>query len=178
MLVAQVEQAERPLEFSSVYDEHVDFVWSMTRRLGVSSSQLEDAVQDVFVVVHRQLPGFRAESSLKTWVGGIVVRVAQEHRRKQKRNEVEPLTGDNVPVATGGPHETAEGAQAWARLERLLDTLELEQRTVFVLASLEEMSAPDIAEVLQVPLNTVYSRLRLARAKLQEALSAFRPGEL
>lgn len=156
------------LDFSSVYDGHVDFVWSMSRRLGVSPGQLEDVVQDVFVVVHRQLKNFRGDSKLKTWVGGIVVRVVQEHRRKHRRDEGEPMK--SVPVVHQGPHEAVEAAQSWARLEKLLSLLDEEQRTVFVLTSLEEMSAPDIANALRVPVNTVYSRLRLARAKLQEAL--------
>lgn len=176
MLVSQLDPR---LEFSSVYDEHVDFVWAMVRRLGVAHSQLEDAVQDVFVVVHRQLRKFRGESSLKTWVGGIAVRVAHEYRRRsQRKDALEPLEAHTqIPVDGRGPHEAAEAAQAWAQLERLLKTLDEDQRTVFVLANLEDLSAPDIARMVDAPLNTVYSRLRLARAKLQDALQTCGRGE-
>jgi RNA polymerase sigma-70 factor (ECF subfamily) len=67
--------------FDVVYAAQVDFTWRMLERLGVPTPQLEDAVQDVFIVVHRQLARFRSESSLKTWVGGIAVRVAHDYRR-------------------------------------------------------------------------------------------------
>lgn len=175
MLVGQPEP--RP-GFSDVYDAYVDFVWSMVRRLGVPAAQLEDAVQDVFVVVHRQLPGFRGASTVKTWVGGIAVRVAHEYRRRARRGgETEPLEQHvDVPATGGDPQHAAEAAQAWARLEKLLDTLDDDQRTVFVLAHLEELSAPEIAEVVRAPVNTVYSRLRLARTKLQDALTSLRGG--
>jgi len=173
-----VSQTERP-DFAHVYDAYVDFVWSMIRRLGVADSQLEDAVQDVFVAVHRQLPGFRGASTLKTWVGGFAVRVAHEHRRHAERKaEQEPIDLHlELPATGAGPHESAEAAQAFGALQRLLDTLDEDQRTVFVLAELEELSAPEIAEIVGAPLNTVYSRLRLARARLQQDLLAFKRGE-
>ncbi len=174
MLVAQ----PRPLTFEHVYEAHVDFVWAMLRRLGVVPAQLEDAVQDVFVAGHRHFSTFRNESSLKTWIGGIAVRVAHEHRRRTRRAAShESLDAHaDLPIMDAGPHEAAVAAQAFALLERLLDLLDEDQRTVFVLSSLEELSAPDIAEMVKVPLNTAYSRLRLARAKLQQAFEAQQRG--
>lgn len=176
MLVDQPEQP--PVRFSDVYDAYLDFVWSMVRRLGVPPSQLEDAVQDTFVVVYRRLAGFRGASTVKTWVGGIAVRVAHEYRRRNQRaGAEEPLEHHlDVPATAGDPQRAAEAAQAWATLERLLEVLDEDQRTVFVLAQLEELSAAEIAEIVEAPVNTVYSRLRLARAKLQTALTALRGG--
>ena len=170
-------RGEQP-SFSVVYETHVDFVWSMARRLGVPASLLEDAVQDVFMVVHRRLGEFRGESQLKTWVGGIAVRVAHEYRRRALRGEdVEQLDDARQDFAgPSDPHRDIETAQAWSTLERMLGELDDEQRTVFVLAELEELSAPQIAEIVQVSVNTVYSRLRLARAKLQRALESMRRG--
>lgn len=170
MLLA--ETASPTLVFADVYDAQIDFVWSMLQRLGVSHAQLDDAAQDVFVVVHRQLAAFRGASSVKTWVGGIAVRTAQAYRRKARRDaRGEPWEQHAaVPAPGRDPQQAAEDAQAWQRLEALLNTLDDEQRTVFVLSELEEMTAPEIAEVVGAPLNTVYSRLRLARTKLQAAM--------
>lgn len=173
MQVAAPSERLEAVDFSSVYDAHVDFVWSMLRRLGVGPEVLEDAVQDVFVVVHRQLPAFQGRSTLRTWVGGIAVRVASEHRRRARRaGRCEPIeAGERIPCGRGGPEELAAAARAWARLERLLDGLDEDQRTVFVLSALEELSAPEVAQIVGAPLNTVYSRLRLARAKLEAAMA-------
>lgn len=164
-----------PPDFAEVYDAQVDFVWSMLRRLGIAEAELPDATQDVFVVIHRRLGSFRGESSLKTWVGGVVLRVATDYRRARRRRPSEPLEAVQQTAAPDpGPHESAEAAQAWARLEALLDTLDEDQRAVFVLVELEELTAPEAADVVGAPLNTVYSRLRLARAKLRAALEVKR----
>src|SRR5882724_509457 len=67
--------------FSAIYDAYFDFVWRSLRRLGVPEATLDDAAQDVFVVVHRRLPEFEARSTVKTWLFGIVLRVVATHRR-------------------------------------------------------------------------------------------------
>jgi len=75
--------------FAQIYEEYFAFVWRSLRALGVSRSALDDATQDVFVVVHRRLSDFEGRSSLKTWLFGIACRVAANHRRSRERTSHE-----------------------------------------------------------------------------------------
>lgn len=148
--------------FEDVYEEHFEFVWRSVRRLGVPEAALDDAVQDVFVVVHRRGSEFEGRSSVRTWLFGIVVHVARAYRRRRAiENAADPDT-----LADPGPRgqEAAlEAAEAMRLLHEVLDTLDDDKREVLVLIELEEMTAPEAAEVLSLKLNTVYTRLRAAR---------------
>ena len=148
--------------FEEVYEEHFDFVWKAVRRLGVPPGSVDDAVQDVFVVVHRRAAEFEGRSSVKTWLFGIVVHVARAHRRRRTLDAIEDPDAVVDPRAQS-PHAHAEAAEAKRLLHEILDTLDDERREVFVLIELSEMTAPEAAEVLGLQLNTVYSRLRAAR---------------
>jgi RNA polymerase sigma-70 factor (ECF subfamily) len=162
--------SEAPV-FGLVYAQHLDLVWRTLRGLGVGDACVEDAVQDVFLVVHRRLDSFEARSSLRTWLYGIVLHVARNHRRRaQRKGRGEPLdAAPEIADSAPGPHEEAAAAEALRRLATLLDGLEEGKREVFVLAELEELSAPEIAETLGINVNTVYSRLRAARKAVEAA---------
>jgi RNA polymerase sigma-70 factor (ECF subfamily) len=158
---------EVALDFTRLYEEHFAFVWRSLRRLGVATDQLDDAVQDVFLVVHRRLAEFEGRSSHRTWLFGIAVRTAGTLRRRNARKPTEPL-GEDVPDQRA--EGVTEATHAARLVQRLLDELDDERRAVFVLAELEQMTAPEISEALSVNLNTVYSRLRLARRDFEAAL--------
>jgi RNA polymerase sigma-70 factor (ECF subfamily) len=155
-------------EFEAVYAEHFAFVWRALRAFGVPPDNLEDAAQDVFVVVHRRF-GAWDEGAIRPWLGGVARRVAAARRRTLERHH-------RRIAALPEPQEvrTIEGtADARHRLERIaaaIDTLSPERREVFVLAELDGMRPPEIASVLGCNLNTVYSRLRRAREDLSRAL--------
>jgi RNA polymerase sigma-70 factor (ECF subfamily) len=157
--------------FEEIYEEHFDFVWRSVRRLGVPPSSIDDAAQDVFVVVHDRLAAFEGRSSLKTWIFGIVVHVARGHRRAGLRRAAEDADPDALATGASGPHERALAAEAARILYSALDELSEEKREVFVLMELEEMTAPDVALALGWKLNTVYSRLRHAREELEAAVA-------
>jgi RNA polymerase sigma-70 factor (ECF subfamily) len=152
--------APDPQAFARLYAEGFASVWRLLTRLGVSSSAVDDAAHDVFVVAWRRLGEFSGRSSLKTWLLGIAVRVAADYRRKTQRLVV-PLS-DDLPAA-GSPEEQAGQREASRRVHGLLSQLRPERREVFVLMELEELSAPEVAEALGMNLNTVYTRLRAAR---------------
>lgn len=163
--------------FAEVYAAHFRFVWRTMRRLGVRDFEVDDAVQDVFLVVHRRLTDFRPDVPVKHWVFRIVSRVARDHRRSEQRKDprrhsLQPVSDlDNVAdVRQDGPLESAERAAAAQLIQDALSELDDAKREVFVLADLEEMTAPEIAQILDVPLNTVYSRLRVARREFEAAL--------
>jgi RNA polymerase sigma-70 factor (ECF subfamily) len=162
-------EAEERLDFEGVYDACFDFVWRNARRLGVPDAQVDDAVQEVFLVVHRRLADFEGRSSVKTWIFGILVKVAADHRRSVRRKSPHARSAGGVVDADTVPDEAANPDEHLARnegvrlLHKLLDELDDDKRAVFVLAELEQMSAPEIAVALGQNLNTVYARLRAAR---------------
>ncbi len=139
--------------------------------MGIPDARIEDVVQDVFIVVSRQLAAFEGRSSIQTWLYGIAFRVAQEdHRRRAK--EARPAVSQTEGPAR--PDAYAERAQAAALLHGLLAELPDEQRIVFVLAELEGQSPREVAESTGVGINTVYSRLRRAREHLERATERLR----
>ncbi len=158
-------------DFGDLYEQHFDFVWRNLRRLGVPVAHLDDACQDVFLVVHRRRDDFAGRSSVRTWLFGIALRVASDHRRKLRRSAaLDSLEEEGVRGSYPGPFELASRPQALELLERFLDILSDALRPVFILAELEKMTAPEIAQALSLNVNTVYSRLRLARQSFEKTV--------
>ena len=160
----------RPIAFNHVYADHAAFVWRILRGMGVAEPLVEDAMQDVFMVVHRRLAEFDGLGSIKTWLFQIAFRTACAYRRKLRRaGEHEPFD-DRVESRTRSPADEAERRETLSLVAGLLDALDDDKRAVLVLADIEEMTAPEISVVTGTPLNTVYSRLRRARNELSHAL--------
>jgi RNA polymerase sigma-70 factor (ECF subfamily) len=158
-------------EFRALFEEHAGFVWRALRYLGVREADLPDQVQEVFVVVHRRLSDFEGRSKVSTWLYGICMRVASEHRRRAHvRREIPTDEMPDEAFAATQEH-SVETNQRRERLNQLLDALDEMQRRVFVLYEIEGVSMKDIAELLECPLATAYSRLRLAREALMAGLS-------
>jgi RNA polymerase sigma-70 factor (ECF subfamily) len=170
---------ERPT-FAQVYEEQFAFVWRTARRLGTPDANLDDVAQESFVVVHQQLAKFEGRSSVKTWVYGIVRNVVRAHRRMLQAKHPHSLwpgvgpDPDSLSDASDGQRAGPTQAEAVRLVDRWLEALDDDKREVFVLAELEEMSAPEIERALGVPLNTVYSRLRLARQEFAAAAARHR----
>jgi RNA polymerase sigma-70 factor (ECF subfamily) len=154
--------------FTVIYNQHFAFVWRNLRRLGVASAGLDDAAQDVFLVAHRRLPDV-PDDALRPWLFGVVRKVAASHRRGASRRDAASLDVAPEPIAAGpGPERRLGQAEAARLVHALLARLSDDQREVFVLAELEQMAAPEIASAIGVRLNTVYSRLRAARAAFEK----------
>jgi RNA polymerase sigma-70 factor (ECF subfamily) len=161
-------------DLATVYEAHCRYVWRCLRSLGVRDAQLDDALQDVFVVVQRKLPEFDGGAQLRTWLYAIALRVSRKYRERSRREpaalEVARESEPELVLEHSGEGAALQNerlALARAALESLSD----EQREVFVLARVEQMSAPEIAEVIGIPLNTVYSRLRAARLGFEAAVA-------
>ncbi|AKV04762.1 RNA polymerase sigma factor RpoE [Labilithrix luteola] len=163
--------------FDAIYDEHLGFVWHTLRGLGVPPSSLDDAVQDVFVVVHRRLPSFEARSKITTWLFGIALRVAYAHRRKQRPSDDLSAVQNEIRDERPTPFEETVRSEAATLVERLLDELDDNKRLVFVLMEIEQMSAEEMASLLGIKVNTVYSRLRYARAEFEKLVARYAKGE-
>ena len=164
--VEGLEAREVP-SFHAVYTEFFRAMWRTLRRLGVQHAQLDDAVQDVFLVVHRRLPEFDGRS-LRGWLYAIAVRVASDHRRGAAQRRTVPLP-ETLVDPRPDPARASELEEEVRLLHELLGELDEPKRTVFVLGELEELSVPEIAEALAENLNTVSSRLRTARTRFDEA---------
>ena len=151
-----------------LYESEFENIWGLLQRLGVSDSNIEDGVQEVFVAAHARLSTFDAMRPIRPWLFGITVRVASEMRRRARR-AMPPREGIEALVSesSSGPEQQVI---ARALVTAALDQLDFDQRAVLVMHDVEGFAAPEIAQALVTPLNTVYSRLRLARAKVTALL--------
>jgi RNA polymerase sigma-70 factor (ECF subfamily) len=156
-------------EVVAIVREHGPFVWRTLRFMGVREADLEDASQEVFIVVCRKLDEFEARSSLRTWLRGICVRKAAAYRRRAHvRNEV-PVAAPAEELAPDCPEQSVKNREQLEMLHRALDTLDDDKRAVFVLYEIEELSMKEVSESLGCALQTAYSRYYAAR----EAVSQF-----
>jgi RNA polymerase sigma-70 factor, ECF subfamily len=166
--------------FAELYESYFAFVWRTARRLGTPEANLDDVVQEIFMVAYRRQEDFEGRSSAKTWLYGIVFNIVRAHRRELRAHHPHallaepPADPDLLADGADRPDERVAKSQAARFIERFLDSLDDDRRDVFVLAELEQLSAPEIAAALGVPLNTVYSRLRLARIEFSKAVARHR----
>jgi RNA polymerase sigma-70 factor, ECF subfamily len=166
--------ARASISFDEVYERYFEFVWRSLRMLGVDHATLDDAVQDVFGTVSRQLSSFEGRSSLRTWIYGIAQYTAANHRRSTRRKNaplepLEPLAG-RLHSDEPRPDAHAEARELAEVIHGFCDELDEGRRTVFVLGLLEEVPAAEIAELLAIPVNTVYSRKRALERALRDRL--------
>ena len=165
--------------FDVLYQDHLHYVWTTLRRLGVVSADLEDVAHEVFVTVHRRRADFDAMRPIKPWIFGISLRAASRYRRTTSRRR-EVMGGELIE--TTDLSRRADGEVEKRDAQRVvfaaLDRLSEPQRAVFVLHELEGKSVPEIAVELDLPLNTVYSRLRLARDRFSTTVARFQAKEL
>jgi RNA polymerase sigma-70 factor (ECF subfamily) len=167
------ERDELVLAFRQVYDAYFAFVWRAVANRGVPREALDDAVQEVFLVVHRKLPEFEGRSSIRTWLAGIVRRVVADHvkRRRNQAAGTKPLDDEIQPIDVAPePAVELERRAAAALVDGLLAKMSETQREVFVLYELEEMTAREIAELTASNENTVQTRLRAARKIFEQGL--------
>ena len=165
--------ADRERAFRALYEAHSAFVWRNLRRLGVADSDVEDKLQEVFVVAHRRWEEFVDRGhGPRAWLFQIALRVASDARRHRRRHPVDPDGGAAQDRQAIEPPQTAaiDKRQQLDLLDRALSAIDMGRRAVLVLHEIEQMTAPEIARTLDIPLNTVYSRLRVARLELEQEL--------
>jgi RNA polymerase sigma-70 factor (ECF subfamily) len=161
--------------FAVVYDEYFNLVWSAARQLGVSPEAIDDVVQEIFVVIHSRLGSVQQVESLRSWVYGVARRTVATYRRaRRSRNATGAQyaeVADWLEPLPPTPHDLSVLADRQRLLLRLLGELDESKREVFALAEIEGFTAPEIAEALDLPVNTVYSRLRAARLAFEQSLA-------
>ena len=152
----------RPVDFDAAYRDHFRYVWGTLQRLGVRYDDLEDLAHDVFVIACRREASYDPSLPLRPWLFGIAFRVAAAQRRRARHSA--EIATDHLEVADAGGRADETSARCQLVL-RALAELNLDQRAVLLMHDLDGYTAAEIGRALDVPLNTVYSRLRLARAR-------------
>jgi RNA polymerase sigma-70 factor (ECF subfamily) len=162
--------------FEQVYEEFFDFVYRNARRLGVPQGAADDVVQEVFVVLHRRLSEYDGRASMQSWVYGILANTVRDYRRSFRRKQAPLVTAERdeelgPASSSASPEQRAQRSRDVALLMELLEELPEQQRELIVLAELEQLSVPEICNLIGGNSNTVYSRLRVARENLKAKLS-------
>jgi RNA polymerase sigma-70 factor, ECF subfamily len=161
-------------DLGAIFDEHFDYVWATLRRFGVRDADREDLVHEVFLKVHGRLADYDTSRPLRPWLFGFAYRVASDYHRLA-RHRVEVLGGPGEAAAPALPaDQRIEAFEARDLLLTALHTLPLDRRAVLVMHDVDEVPVPEIAETLGIPLNTAYSRLRLAREQLASSVVRLR----
>lgn len=165
---------ETALSIAQVFDAHAPYVWRVLVHLGVRELDAEDAVQEVFVVVHQRLAQWEPNAALRSWLYAIALRVAAAYRRRAHRRHETLTDALPEPAFAGrdavGPAELVDQRRLLEALDRALATLDAPKREALVLHDLEELPLREVAALLEAPLQTVYSRLQAARRELAVAL--------
>jgi RNA polymerase sigma-70 factor (ECF subfamily) len=158
-----------PPQFRELFESEFGYVTRTLRYLGVRGHEIEDVTHDVFLHVYRHLPEFDTARPVRPWLFGFAYRIARDFRalaRHHRETACEPLElRDGAPLAD----ELLVQSEALEQALKALDTLETDERAVFIAHELDEIPIPDVADALAIPLNTAYSRLRRARSKFESA---------
>lgn len=145
-----------------VFEQHGAFVCRSLRYLGVREADLDDSVQEVFLVVCKRLDDYEERGRTRAWLYSICTRVVNSQRRKLRRSRESTPLSEQAAAPQVEPIDREALAVGW----RLLDTLPPQQREVFVLYEVEDMPMSEIAQALDCPLQTAYSRLYKARERI------------
>ena len=165
-------EAADPLPFDALYERYFGFTWRALRHLGVPVSWLEDAAQELWIVVHRRLPGFEARSSARTWLFGIALNVARNRRRGLRRAPTLHPLPEQLVCARPDPEDERAGSEMWRTLESFLDTLDEQRRAVFVSCLIEQLPAAETAAATGVEVAQVYHQVRRLRQAFKEYLAS------
>lgn len=162
------------LRVRALVDLHLRFIWRVLRRLGVPDTELPDASQQVFSIAARKIDAIRGGSE-RPFLYQTALRVASDLRRSLRRRcEDGDEALDDCAAEGVGPDELLDRVRARAMLDRVLERMPMDLRSVFVLFEFEEITMAEIASFLQLPPGTVASRLRRAREVFQDEVRRLR----
>ena len=160
--------------FRAIYDANAEYVAMTLRRLGASANDTEDLAHDVFVAVFRHLEDYDPSRPLRPWLFGFAYRVALDHKRLARhRHEGGKAELPEIEDPNKLPDELVEEERARLLCLRGLDALDFEKRAILVMFDIEGHSAQEIADTYDIPLNTAYSRIRLARAEFERHIRMY-----
>ena len=169
--------APRALDVATLFDAHGAWVHQAAQRLTASPGAADDVVQEVFLLAHRRRAELDERLGIRTWLYRATVNVARQQRRSDRRygSILDRFRSEPVREQPGPDADLARrqsGLQIHAAVASLSDV----QREVFVLFELEHLDGAEIAVILDIPINTVWSRLRLARVTFKDAWTTLAGG--
>ncbi len=167
-----LEPADDGVEFRAIFERECSYVVASLRRLGVHERDLEDVAHELFVAVHRHLDSYDRGRPLRPWLFAFAVRFASDYRKlaRNRHERMDDAALEGADDAAVGPEDRIDQARARALVIAALDALDLEKRAVMVMHEIDGVPIPEVAAALGIPLNTAYSRLRLARGQFAEAV--------
>lgn len=160
--------------FAHFFRAHCSYVWCSLRRLGVQEADLEDQAHETFLAIYRHRASFDASRPLRPWVFGFALRIASDYRKNSWQKRRSSDAPRDEPDTKSLPDELVAQRQRQALVIEALEDIALDRRAVFVMHEIDGEPIPVVAEALAIPLNTAYSRLRLARADFDAALRRLR----
>ncbi len=159
-----------------LYNHYGRFVWAALARFGVAEKDLEDQLQEAFLVVYRQQAQFRGDATAQTWLFEICRRVASNYRQLASTRR-EKMASHEIPeaIAEGeGPERAAMAGEARQYVLAILDEMDADKRVVFMMFEIDLTPAAEIAKIVDVPIATVYSRLAAARKIFEKGAERYR----
>jgi RNA polymerase sigma-70 factor, ECF subfamily len=166
--------AEAPLTLQKLFTMHAAYVWNTLRRFGIASSDLEDVTHDVFLQVHRHFADYETGRPIRPWLFAFAYRAASQYRRTARRRRETPGEPDSVAHPGAAADEQLIADDNRRLVAAALARIPLERRAVFILYEIDGVATSEIAATLGIPLNTAYSRLRLARSEFASAVKHLR----
>lgn len=163
-----------PPSFRALFEQEFSYVWNVLKRLGVSERDLEDLTQQVFLQVHGQLATFDANRPLRPWLFAFAFNAASNHRNLARHRVELCVVAPEMPDPVALADEQLITRQELELAELALARVSLDRRAILLLHELEGHSIPEVARTLDMPLNTAYSRLRLARQEYELAVRRLR----
>jgi RNA polymerase sigma-70 factor, ECF subfamily len=150
------------------FQRELDYVYRTLRRLGTSPSEVDDLAQEVFLALRRCWDDYDRDRPLRPFLFGISFRIASAYERKRRREVAFGVV--EVGDAGPGPDDALQSKQARALVLAALDRIPLPRRAVLVMHDIDDVPVTQVASTLDIPLFTVYSRLRKARRELEAAI--------
>ena len=164
--------------FRATFEADFDYVCTSLHRLGARGQDVEDVAHDVFLVLVEKIASLDTARSLRPWLLGVAVRLLHTHRRKSRVSTEVPTSSPEALDSAPSPADLALAVERRRLVDAALDDLPDEQRSVFVLHAIDEVVMPEVAEALEIPLNTAYSRYRLAKEAFSKSLRRAKLGGL
>lgn len=161
--------AERPIATETLYRQHGRFVASFLRHMGAREPELDDMVQDVFLLAHRKGGYQPGAAAPRTWLSSLALRIIRARRRASTRRPAPVELCESAADAGEGVAQQVEHRHALERVQQALQALSAGHRAVFILFEIEGVPGEEIADLYGVPVGTIYSRLHHARAKFKKA---------
>lgn len=179
-LITQASQGDLNA-FEIIYRKSAAFVYNVAFRIVGRKEDAEDVVQEVFMKIHRNLKDFRFDASYKTWAYRITVNTALNYAKSSSRNrydsfeEKESINALPLPADSSNPLEENIERDA---AQKLLSVLNPEQKVCIVLRSVQGLSYEEIAQTLNIPINTVRTRIKRAREAMLKSRSEVMQNEM